>query len=113
MVLYAWLFEDSLRRNLKANEIVDYVAQLENEDFLDNEHAVVLFPPNKQDEDTDVDDGKSEEKFILLKKVLNRMLIPSLVASSLPKLNCNEAGLRSLVWMIMTTITNYMVRTET
>ena len=47
MVLYGWLFEDSLRRNLKANEIVDYVAQLENEDFLDSEHAVVLFPPNK------------------------------------------------------------------
>ena len=47
MVLYGLLFEDSLSRNPTANEIVDYIAQLENEDFLDSERAVVLFPPNK------------------------------------------------------------------
>ena len=41
---------------------MDYIAQLGNEEFLDSERAVVLFPPNKQDEDTDVDYGKSDEE---------------------------------------------------
>ena len=29
---------------------------------MEHEHAVVLFPPDKQDGDTDVDDGKSDEE---------------------------------------------------
>ena len=44
----------------------------------------MLFPPNKQDEDTDVDYGKSDEEDDSVEKFLNRMLTPTLVAYSLP-----------------------------
>ena len=48
---------------------MDYLVLLESEELLDSgqgpmehERSVVLFPPDKQDEDTDVDDGNSDKE---------------------------------------------------